>query len=282
MQNILVDHETAVRTFFFFGVFIAVAIWEMKNPRRTQTIPRNIRWAANFGIVIMSTLSIRFLFPFFTVGMAVFCQKQGWGFLNYFDFSYGAKIILSLLFFDMAIYLQHVLGHTVPLIWRLHRMHHADLEYDVSTGLRFHPIEVIFSIMVKMVFIAALGPPAVAVLISEISLNVIAMFNHGNVNIPEKVDKILRLFIITPDMHRVHHSATRAETDSNYGFFLPWWDWIGGTYVAQPQKGHKEMTIGLEYFRELKFLKLHWLLAQPFISKQGYPPEEKDDAGVSE
>jgi len=269
VQNFLINNEAAIRGFFFFGGFIIVAVLERIMPKREMAIPRKKRWFGNIGLVFLNSIILRLTFPFLTVGLAIFCEKHGWGFLNYLDWPYSLKFIATLLFFDIAIYLQHVTVHFVPLFWRLHRLHHSDMDYDVTTGLRFHIIEIIASVLLKMVFVAGVGPPAAALILSETMLNLTAMFNHGNINIPVKVDKILRLVFITPDMHRIHHSAIPSETNSNYGFVLPWWDWICGSYVAQPKKGHLDMTIGLKEFRDPKFLKLQWLMAQPFINDKG-------------
>ncbi|WP_244269067.1 sterol desaturase family protein [Sulfitobacter pontiacus] len=190
-------------------------------------------------------------------------EERGWGFFNNFDLPVWVAITASMLLLDLAIYLQHVMFHAVPGLWRLHRMHHADLEFDATTGLRFHPVEILISMGIKLAVVAAIGPPAVAVLLFEVVLNATAMFNHANIHLPRPVDRILRLFVVTPDMHRVHHSVDPRETNSNYGFNLPWWDHLLGTYVAQPAKGHEGMEIGIEQFRKRRDLWLDRMLIQP-------------------
>jgi sterol desaturase/sphingolipid hydroxylase (fatty acid hydroxylase superfamily) len=197
--------------------------------------------------------------------MAVEAQIRGWGLFNNFDIVWGLNLVLSVILLDFVIYLQHVMFHAVPLLWRLHRMHHTDLDYDVTTGSRFHPVEIILSMLIKLAVIVTLGPVPAAVVVFEVLLNGTAMFNHGNIRIPKGLDRIIRWFVVTPDMHRVHHSILPYETNSNFGFNLPWWDRLFGTYRDQPEKGHEQMTIGIELFRRSKYLYLHWMLIQPFL-----------------
>ena len=197
--------------------------------------------------------------------MAILASKNNWGLLNYFNISYPIAILISVVVLDLAIYLQHVMFHYVPLLWRLHRMHHTDLDFDVTTGTRFHPIEILLSMIIKLAVIVLLGAPALAVLIFEILLNATAMFNHGNIFIPSKIDRILRLLVVTPDMHRIHHSIRMEETNSNFGFNLPWWDRLLGTYTVNPKDEQTTMIIGLDLFRDKKYLNLHWLIFQPFL-----------------
>jgi len=215
---------------------------------------------------------LRLLFPAAAVGMAVFAQTQGWGLFNYHQISFPIAVIISVIVMDAVIYLQHVMVHAVPVLWRLHRVHHADLDYDVTTGARFHPIEIILSMLIKFTTILLLGPPIVAVVIFEVLLNATAMFNHGNVKLPALVDRILRWFVVTPDMHRVHHSVEDDEANSNFGFNLPWWDRLFGTYRDQPRAGHEGMTIGIHKYRDPK--QVSWLpgmLMFPFRGKiSGY------------
>jgi sterol desaturase/sphingolipid hydroxylase (fatty acid hydroxylase superfamily) len=201
--------------------------------------------------------------------MALLAQKSGWGLLNSFALPYWLPVVIGVAVLDLVIYLQHVMFHTVPVLWRLHMMHHADLDFDVTTGLRFHPIEVILSMGIKLSVVVVIGPPALAVLIFEILLNTTSMFNHGNIRLPSTIDRKLRLLVVTPDMHRVHHSVTIRETNSNFGFNLPWWDRLLGTYRDQPAAGHEGMTIGLAQFRDPKRLTFLWMLALPFIGKPG-------------
>ena len=223
-------------------------------------------------MVALDTVLVRLSFPVLAVGLAVFAEERGWGLLNLYEIPVWLGIIIAVLVLDLAIYLQHVMFHAVPALWRLHRMHHADLEFDVTTGLRFHPVEILLSMGIKLAVVVALGPHAVSILIFEVLLNVTAMFNHSNIDIPAPIDRILRWFVVTPDMHRVHHSIKPHETNSNFGFNLPWWDRLLGTYRAQPEKGHLEMTIGIEQFRTRRDLWLDRMLVQPLRGPaSGYP-----------
>jgi sterol desaturase/sphingolipid hydroxylase (fatty acid hydroxylase superfamily) len=224
------------------------------------------------SLVVFIPLSVRLLFPILPIAMAILAQERHWGLFNNVGFPYGLKVAIAVVILDFSIYLQHVLHHAVPLLWRLHMVHHADLDFDVTTGLRFHPIEIVVSMVIKIMTVAVLGPPALAVLIFEVALNATSMFNHSNIRIPEKVDRVLRLFLVTPDMHRVHHSVIIRETNSNYGFNLPWWDRLLGTYKAQPEDGHDGMTIGLSQFRNPKRLTFPWLLILPFVGDPGGVP----------
>lgn len=272
MTDLMLANEPLIRMAFFLGVLAAMAIWEMAAPRRRREIPRLIRWSNNLGIVVIDTLLVRLTFPIVAVGLAVMAEAQGWGLFNILDVPFWLAFFLSVLALDLAIYLQHVMFHAVPALWRLHRMHHADLEFDVSTGLRFHPVEILLSMGIKLAVVAALGPPAIAVLVFEVLLNATSMFNHSNIRIPAGIDHILRLFVVTPDMHRVHHSIHRPETNSNFGFNLPWWDRLLGTYRPQPREGHETMTIGIEQFRTRRDLWLDRMLIQPLRGPaSGYP-----------
>ncbi len=266
MLEAVLAQEPAIRLGFFIAIFAVMALWEVLAPRRRQVQPRWRRWPSNLGIVALNSLLLRLLVPTAAVGLALLGEARGWGLLNNLSLAPWASALLAVLALDLTIYLQHVMFHSVPLLWRLHRMHHADLEFDVTTGARFHPLEILLSMLIKLAVVAALGPPALAVLIFEVLLNATAMFNHGNVRIPASVDRRLRWFVVTPDMHRVHHSILRRETNSNFGFNLPWWDRLFGTYRAQPAAGHDEMTIGLEDFREPGELRLDRMLLQPLRS----------------
>lgn len=262
-------NEAEIRLGFFFGIFLLVALWELLSPRRVLTTTKSVRWISNLGVVAIDTLTVRVLFPVIGIHIALTAQEKGWGLLNVIDFPEWLSILVGILVLDLVVYLQHIMFHAVPIFWRLHMMHHADLDYDVTTGLRFHPIEIIISMIIKMTAIAALGPSVITVIIFEIILNGTAMFNHGNIKLPINVDKYLRLLIVTPDMHRVHHSVTIRETNSNFGFNFPWWDRLFSTYRAQPAAGHEGMTIGLSQFRDPKRNALHWMLALPFIGNLG-------------
>jgi sterol desaturase/sphingolipid hydroxylase (fatty acid hydroxylase superfamily) len=264
LADLLSTHEPWIRLGAFAGIFAAMALWEVLAPRRRQVIGRLRRWPGNLGIVAIDTLLLRVIFPTAAVGVAVVANGGGWGLLPALDVPYWLAVIIAVVVLDLAIYLQHVLFHAVPVLWRLHRMHHADLEIDVTTGTRFHPIEILLSMAIKLGVVAALGAPAVAVLIFEVLLNATSVFNHGNVRLPQALDRMLRWLVVTPDMHRVHHSILSRETNSNFGFNLPWWDRLFGTYRAQPQAGHEGMTIGIEQFRDPRELRLDRMLLQPF------------------
>jgi sterol desaturase/sphingolipid hydroxylase (fatty acid hydroxylase superfamily) len=270
-------YEPFVRLAAFIGVFALMALWELLAPRRRQTIGRGVRWPNNIAIVIIDTVVVRILFPTAAVGLALLAETQGWGLFNHLGLSWWTTIPLAVIVLDLAIYLQHVLFHAVPALWRLHRMHHADLEFDVTTGVRFHPIEIVLSMAIKLGVVVALGPPAVGVLIFEVLLNATSMFNHGNGRMPARLDRILRWLVVTPEMHRVHHSIEPAETNSNFGFNLPWWDRLFGTYRAQPTVGHEAMIIGIQQFRDPRELRVDRMLHQPFRNNVGgYPLGQRD------
>ena len=256
--------EIAIRIACYAAAFAALGLWEMLAPRRPRVIERTRRWPGNLGILAIDALAVRVLVPTAAVGAAVLAAESGWGLFNLAGLPLPFAAILGFLILDLAIYAQHFVFHHVPVLWRLHRMHHADLDIDVTTGVRFHPIEILLSMAIKIAIVVAVGIPALAVLIFEIALNATSMFNHANVAMPSWLDRIVRLFVVTPDMHRVHHSINRAETDSNFGFNLPWWDRLFGTYRAAPQAGHSAMTIGLPVFRDPAELRIDRLLTQPF------------------
>jgi sterol desaturase/sphingolipid hydroxylase (fatty acid hydroxylase superfamily) len=265
-------YEPIIRLAAFAGVFVLMAAWELMGPRRKQSVGRTWRWPNNLGVVVVDTLLVRILFPTAAVGLALVAEARSFGLFNVVAFPWWIGVVLSVVILDLAIYLQHVLFHAVPALWRLHRMHHADLDIDVTTGLRFHPIEIVLSILIKFAVVAVLGPPAIAVLIFEVLLNATSMFNHSNLCIPEGIDRVLRWFVVTPDMHRIHHSILSRETNSNFGFNLPWWDHLLGTYRAQPEAGHEGMTIGIEQFRDSRELRLDRMLLQPFRGDAGRYP----------
>ena len=252
INEFVMANEKVIRMSFFFGMLALVGLWEMLAPRRALTISKTVRWLNNLGLVFFNSFLLRLLFPAAAVGMAAFASQHGWGIFNYFAVPFWLTVIVSVAAMDFIIYLQHVMVHAVPALWRLHRMHHADLDFDVTTGARFHPLEIILSMLIKFATIVVLGPPVVAVVIFEVLLNATAMFNHGNVRLPLGLDRVMRLFVVTPDMHRVHHSIEDDEANSNFGFNLPWWDRLFGTYRAQPRAGHEGMTIGIRKFRDTK------------------------------
>jgi len=264
--------EAAIRLGFFLGVLALMGVWEWLAPRRPLSTSKSRRWRANLGIVLLDTAAVRLLVPTTAVGMALLAQQRGWGLLNQFELPDWLAFLIGMLALDCVIYLQHVMFHAVPALWRLHMMHHSDLDFDVTTGVRFHPIEIVLSMGIKLAAIVVLGPPALAVLAFEVTLNAVTMFNHGNVQLPARLDRLLRLVVVTPEMHRVHHSSLVHETNSNFGFSFPWWDRLFGTYRAQPKLGHIGMTIGLDQFRDPDQLKLGGLLLQPFRGQVGdYP-----------
>ena len=267
-NEFILKNEVVIRLGFFFGVFAVMAIWELYAPRRALTVSKAVRWVNNLGLVFFNSFVLRLVFPAAAVGMAVFASEQGWGLFNYYDAPPVIAVVASVVAMDFIIYLQHVMVHAVPALWRLHRVHHADLDYDVTTGARFHPLEILLSMIIKFAVILLLGPPVVAVIVFEVLLNATAMFNHGNVRLPATLDRYLRVIIVTPDMHRVHHSVEDDETNSNFGFNLPWWDRLFGTYRAQPRAGQEGMTIGITTFRENKWCSwLPGMLAIPFVGK---------------
>lgn len=245
LEQFVAAHEPAIRLGFFVGVFAAVALWERLSPRRALTVSKALRWTGNLSLVLLNTVVLRLLFPLAGAGMAAFAAANGWGLLNHFEVPFGVALLLGVIALDFVIWLQHVMVHAVPALWRLHRVHHADLDYDLTTGTRFHPLEIVLSMLIKFATIAVLGPPVLAVVLFEVLLNATSMFNHGNIRLPAALDRVLRWFIVTPDMHRVHHSVEDDETNSNFGFNLPWWDRLLGTYREQPRAGHERMVIGI-------------------------------------
>jgi sterol desaturase/sphingolipid hydroxylase (fatty acid hydroxylase superfamily) len=264
--------ELLVRVAVALGVLSAMAAWEVLAPRRHLRVGRAPRWPGNLGIVVVDALAVRVLIPTAAVGIAALAAQRGWGLLNLTDWPAWLEGLLGFAILDLAIYAQHVAFHKVPLLWRLHRMHHADLDIDVTTGLRFHPIEILISMGIKIAVVLAFGIPALAVLAFEVVLNATSMFNHANIRMPAWLDRVVRLVVVTPDMHRVHHSIARHETDSNFGFNMPWWDRLFGTYRAAPEAGHEDMTLGLPVFREAGESRLDRLITQPFRDDRGAPP----------
>ncbi len=269
MNDFVAQHEGTIRLFFFLGIFAAVAWAETVSPRRELLTSKSGRWFANIGIVVINSILLRLVFAGAAVGTALIAEEGKWGLFNNIAIPYWAAVALSVLLLDLIIYLQHVMFHAVPALWRLHMMHHADLDFDVTTGTRFHPVEILISMVIKVSAVVVLGAPALGVVIFEILLNGTAMFNHGNLKLPVGLDRALRLIVVTPDMHRVHHSVFPTEANSNFGFNLPWWDRLLGTYKAQPMKGHDGMTIGLHQFRDPSRLTLPWMIALPFVGQTG-------------
>ncbi|MEW8340512.1 MAG: sterol desaturase family protein [Candidatus Thiodiazotropha taylori] len=266
MTDFILDYELTIRLAAFFSIFALMAGWEALQPCRQQRFTRGQRWFANLGITLLNTLLLRLLFPAAAVGFAAFAEAKGWGLLNEVQLPFWLSLIIAVTLMDMVIYLQHVMVHAVPALWRLHRVHHADPDYDLTTGARFHPIEILLSMLIKIATIAALGPPVIAVLIFEVILNGMAMFNHGNVSLPKPLDRLLRWLVVTPDMHRVHHSVIPGETNSNFGFNLSIWDRLMGTYREAPKLGHIEMQIGVNSLQDPQLTtKLSGMLKIPFL-----------------
>jgi sterol desaturase/sphingolipid hydroxylase (fatty acid hydroxylase superfamily) len=262
--NGLLKAEPLLRLGVFLGIFTVMAIWEALSPRRSRLLARSRHWPGNIGISLLDTALTRLVAPAGAVGFAFLAHNRNWGVLHQVDLPAWVEGGIAFVVLDLMIYLQHRVVHAVPILWRFHRMHHTDVDLDVTSGARFHPVEILFSLGIKFLAITALGAPPVAVMLFEIVLNGTAMFNHGNVRIPTFAERALRWLLVTPDMHRVHHSVLRRETDSNFGFNFPWWDRLFGTYLPEPQAGHESMTLGLEEFRDPKELRLDQLLTQPF------------------
>ena len=268
VSEFVLQNEVTIRLGFFFGILAVMAVWEVIAPRRVRMLSRSVRWLNNLGLVFLNSVVVRLLFPAAAVGMAAFTTEHGWGLFNYFEVPAGIAILASIVAMDFVIYLQHVMVHAVPALWRLHRVHHADVDFDVTTGARFHTLEIILSMLIKFATIVVLGPPVVAVVIFEVVLNATAMFNHSNIRIPKAIDRIVRWLIVTPDMHRVHHSVEDDEANSNFGFNLPWWDRLFGTYRDQPRAGHEAMTIGIHTYNKPKLVAwLPGMLILPFIGR---------------
>ena len=268
LEEFILTNEKPIRMGFFFGVLAVMAIWEIVAPRRRLTVSKTVRWVNNLGLVFFNSFILRVLFPAAAVGVAVVAKKQGWGLFNIYELPLYITVIASVIIMDFVIYVQHIMVHAIPVLWRLHRVHHADPDYDVTTGARFHTLEIILSMLIKFATILLLGPPVVAVILFEIILNVTAMFNHGNVGLPPALDRVLRWVLVTPDMHRVHHSVEDDEANSNFGFSLPWWDRLFGTYRDQPRGGHEGMTIGIHKYHDAKDVSwISGMLLLPFRGK---------------
>jgi sterol desaturase/sphingolipid hydroxylase (fatty acid hydroxylase superfamily) len=265
MNMLTLDQQSVFRLTAFFGIFALMAAWEVVAPRRALRVSRPARWFTNLSITFLNSVVGRYLFPITATWLALSAQAHGWGILNYLNAPHLVGGIISIAILDVAIYAQHFFFHKIRFFWYFHGMHHTDLDIDVTTGARFHPVEIAISLVIKMGLIILIGIPAWSFLLFEILLNGTSMFNHSNVRINTKIDRFLRLVLVTPDMHRVHHSVIIKERDSNFGFNLPWWDRIFGTYKSQPAAGHDNMVIGLANFRDPKGLTLHRLLTLPFV-----------------
>lgn len=267
------ENETYIRLGIFISLFLALAIIETLIPRRIRSETRKRRWTTNWALIIIDSVALRAMtfvvpvvLPLMAVGAAYDAERLGWGLLNHVGWPAWLEILLTVLFLDFAIWLQHLITHKIPLLWRFHRVHHADRDIDVTTAIRFHPVEIALSMLLKIGLVYLIGPAGLAVILFEIILNATAMFNHANIKLPLWLDGIVRLVLVTPDMHRVHHSDMRSEHDSNYGFSLSIWDRIFGTYIAQPKAGHDDMTIGLQW-QDDRPSNLAWILSLPFFRK---------------
>ncbi|HDZ79063.1 MAG TPA: sterol desaturase family protein [Gammaproteobacteria bacterium] len=268
MEEFIMTNEKQIRMGFFLGVLIIMAFWEIATPRRQLTVSKTLRWTNNLGLVFFNSFILRLLFPAAAVGVAVTASQQGLGLFNVYELPLYVSVVASVVILDFVIYVQHVMVHAIPVLWRLHRVHHADPDIDVTTGARFHTLEIILSMLIKFATILLLGPPVVAVILFEIILNVTAMFNHSNVGLPPALDRVLRWIVVTPDMHRVHHSVEDDEANSNFGFSLTWWDRLFGTYRDQPRNGHKGMTIGIHKYHDTKDISwITGILLLPFRGK---------------
>ena len=266
-MDVLLEHEANLRFYLLIGGFGLVALWESFAPRRPLTTPTVPRWGVNIGLTAVISVLIAWLFPVLAVGTAVIADQRGWGFFNAVNWPGWLVFLLSFLALDLSRYLQHALLHRVSLLWRLHRVHHSDSDYDCTTGLRFHPLEALFTISVQLAVVVALGAPPMVVLMYEGIFTLVAMFSHGNIRIPETLDLWLRKVLVTPDMHRVHHSVIQREMNSNFGAVFPWWDWLFATYRAQPARGHHGMTLGLAELRGQRCVNFAWLLVLPFVEQ---------------
>lgn len=266
MQELFFQYESIIRLGSFLGLFALLTIWEISSPKRELLELRRFRWFSNFGLIVISSVLVRFIVPTAAVGIALFSAENKLGFLNHFDISFATQFVLAFILMDLSIYFQHIMFHALPLFWRFHRVHHSDLDCDITTGLRFHPIEIVISILFKFIVIISIGAPVIAVVIFEIVLNAASMFTHSNIKIPPSLEKLIRWFIVTPDMHRIHHSINENETNSNFGFFISVWDRLLGTYLHQPADGQENMQIGLQDFRQPKWQNLRWLIYLPFVS----------------
>ncbi len=278
MTDWIMSNEPVIRLGFFAGIFGLMAIWEILAARRELTTGKARRWVGNLSLVLVDTLIVRLLFPTAAVGTALIVADLGWGVLNVVSVPYWAALLISVAALDLSIYLQHVMFHALPALWRLHMVHHADLDLDVTSGSRFHPIEILISMLYKLAVISVLGPPVLGVLIFEVVLNALAMFIHAIVRMPLVLDRVLRWIIVTPDMHRVHHSVDSREHNRNFGFNLSLWDRVLGTYRDQPAKGHQGMIIGLNKFREITWQTIPRLLVMPFKQPPGSTQSGAEEA----
>jgi len=267
VQELFFQYESYIRLGSFLGIFALLTAWEISSPKRELLQLRRFRWFGNIGLIVISSVLIRFLIPTAAVGVALHVEQDQVGFLNHYDMPFFVQFFIAFVLMDLAIYFQHVIFHALPMFWRFHRVHHSDLDCDITTGIRFHPFEMIISILFKFLVIISIGAPVLAVVVFEVVLNAASMFTHSNIKIPQSIERMVRLILVTPDMHRIHHSINENETNSNFGFFISTWDRIFGTYIKEPALGHENMQIGLQGFREPKWQNLRWLIYLPFVSR---------------
>jgi sterol desaturase/sphingolipid hydroxylase (fatty acid hydroxylase superfamily) len=282
MDDLAIRYEPALRLGSFLIVFALMAAWEHLAPRRKPQFSRGKRWPHNMALLVIDVAVLRLVAPGAAMAVAIAGEVHGWGMLNAAHVPPWLGIPVAVVLLDFAIYFQHVTFHAVPALWRLHRVHHTDQDFDITTGTRFHPLEILISTGIKCAAVAAIGAPALAVLAFELLLNGTAVFNHSNARLPLAFDRVLRLFVVTPDMHRVHHSVLHNESSSNFGFNIPWWDRLFGTYLAKPAMGHEAMTIGVDAFRTPEDLRLDKLLIQPLLDTPGgYPINRRPGHGTA-
>ncbi len=261
------ENQATIRLSVFIGVFALMAVLEFVVPKKQRALSRGPRWFTNWSLVIIDSVTLRLVVPVLAVTLAQRVSDAGWGLFSIINLPFWLECVLAIVVLDMLIYWQHVASHRIPVLWRMHKVHHADRDIDVTTGARFHPIEIVLSMLYKFVCVALLGAPALAVFAFEVLLNASAMFNHSNIRLSARVDSVVRRLIVTPDMHRVHHSVLVNETNSNYGFFLSVWDRLFKTYIAQPEAGHDDMVIGLQEYQDQRPANLWWSLKAPFESQ---------------
>jgi len=263
------ENEVVVRFGFFIGLFLLFAGLETVFPRRTRVQKRIRRWLANWSLTVINSVALRLVaiaMPLLAVGAAIDAAARGIGLFNLLGWNIWVESVLVILMLDLAIWVQHLVTHKVPILWRLHRVHHADRDMDVTTGIRFHPGEIALSMLLKIGLVYALGPAAWAVIVFEVILNGTTLFNHANINLTPRLDALLRKVLVTPDMHRIHHSTKRHEHDSNYGFSISLWDRLFRTYIGEPEDGQSDMKVGLQWQDE-KPARLGWILLLPFGNK---------------
>ena len=263
--------ESTLRYYALIGAFGLIAVWEALAPRRVPVPAVRGRWAVNIALTVLLSVVIAVVFPVLSVGTALVAQRHGWGLFNQVDTPFLVECLLAFLALDFARYAMHMALHRIGPLWRLHRVHHSDVDYDSTTSLRFHPLEAVVTVGAQLAAVVALGAPVVAVLAYEMASVLITFFSHGNVRIPERLDRALRWFVVTPDLHRVHHSAIVDESNANFSSVLPWWDHALRTYRAQPALGHEAMEIGLADVRDARARSFRWLIAAPFAMRSAAP-----------